>query len=233
LLNGVFIELKEDSLLLAATDSFRLSEAKIKLNKELLSEEYLNFIKSTPSIIVPALTFMEIQRVVGENEEDVSFMIDQGQLFIKNKSFRIVSRLIDGDYPEYQQVLPKKYDINIKLKKEELMDALKIASLVLGGSSNEVKIKGKKNGKDILISSQSEGAGDNLSKVSAEYEGGEFEVTFNCRYLIDGLNILGWEGGDVILKLNEDNSPVLIRELNDKGKENKNLSYVVMPIIKS
>lgn len=231
-LNGIFIQLNPDSLLFASTDSFRLSEARIKLEKDNMDESYLPFIKNTPSVIVPALTFMELVRVVS-SEEEISFMVDQNQFFIKNNSFRVVSRLINGDYPEYQQILPKQYDMNIKVNKEELLDALKIASLVLGGSGNEVKIESAKSEKTILVSSQSEGAGDNLSRVAADSSGGQFEVIFNCRYLMDGLSILGWENGEVILKLNKEKSPVLIRELNSQGEENKDLSYVVMPIIKS
>ena len=233
-LNGIYIQFKENSILLASTDSFRLSEAIIDLNKDCFGDDYLEFIKNTPSIIVPALTFMEIQRVISDLDDEAEFMIDQNQLFIKNTSVRIISRLINGNYPEYQQVLPEKYDIEISLNKQELLDALKISSLILGGVGSEVQIGFEDKKNKILISSQSEGAGDNLSEISVKkIRGEDFEVVFNCRYLMDGLSILGGDEGSIILKLNKTRSPVLIREMKGSGKENEQLSYVVMPIIKS
>jgi DNA polymerase-3 subunit beta len=232
-LNGIYIQFKENSISLASTDSFRLSEAIIELNKDFLGDNYLDFIKNTPSIIIPALTFIEIQRVMSSIDDEIEFMIDQNQLFIKNTSVRIISRLINGNYPEYQQVLPEKYAIEIILNKQELLDALKISSLILGGVGNEVQIRFEDKKNKILISSQSEMAGNNLSEILVKkIKGEDFEVIFNCRYLMDGLSILGNDDGNIMLKLNKTKSPVLIREVNKLGKENERLSYVVMPIIK-
>jgi DNA polymerase-3 subunit beta len=166
-------------------------------------------------------------------DDEIEFMIDQNQLFIKNTSVRIISRLINGNYPEYQQVLPEKYAIEIILNKQELLDALKISSLILGGVGNEVQIRFEDKKNKILISSQSEMAGNNLSEILVKkIKGEDFEVIFNCRYLMDGLSILGNDDGNIMLKLNKTKSPVLIREVNKLGKENERLSYVVMPIIK-
>jgi DNA polymerase-3 subunit beta len=232
-LNGIYIQFKENSISLASTDSFRLSEAIIELNKDFLGDNYLDFIKNTPSIIIPALTFIEIQRVMSSIDDEIEFMIDQNQLFVKNTSVRIISRLINGNYPEYQQVLPEKYAIEIILNKQELLDALKISSLILGGVGNEVQIRFEDKKNKILISSQSEMAGNNLSEILVKkIKGEDFEVIFNCRYLMDGLSILGNDDGNIMLKLNKTKSPVLIREVNKLGKENERLSYVVMPIIK-
>lgn len=229
-LNGVFVKFFKESLVLASTDSFRLSEVKIKLNPELISEDYLTFIKNTPSIIIPANTFIEIQRLI--NGDNLEINIEQNQLFVKNGSVRLISRLINGNYPDYKQILPKNYDIQVNINKEELLNALKIASLVASDNSNEVHIKNTKENKSLEITTNSVDLGENSSKILANIKGVQFEVVFNCSYLLDGLNALNPESETVVLKLNKQKSPVLIREIKKDNKEEENFSYVIMPIIK-
>lgn len=229
-LNGVFVNFSNKNLTLASTDSFRLSEVKIRLEPELISEDYLAFIKNTPSIIIPANTFIEIQRMI--NGEDLEINIEQNQLFIKSGSVRLISRLINGNYPDYKQILPKEYEIQVNINKEEFLNALKIASLVVGNNGNEVNISNTKDNKTLEIATRSVDSGDNLSKIPANIKGSQFEVVFNCSYLLDGLNVLSPESGTVTLKLNKQKSPVLVREIKKENKEDERFSYVIMPIIK-
>lgn len=230
-LNGIFVKMEPEQLILASTDSFRLSEVIIPLDKESVTEEYLKFMEKNPSIIIPALTLAELQRVMGE--EQLSLVIEQSQLFIQNQGFKIISRLINGNYPEYRQILPKKYDISVKINRDELMDAVKIASLVANNQNGEVRISNSSDKKALLVAAQSMDTGDNLSKISAEIDGPEFDVIFNCRYFLEGLNLSGLEANQVILKLNKEKSPVLIRTMDKDGQENEKMSYIVMPIIKN
>jgi len=228
-LNGVFVEFLEDKIVLAATDSFRLTEAKIPI-KVINKEEYQLFIKNTPSIIVPASFFRELIRL-GEEEESFSITVEQNQIFAGGNADKLTSRLINGNYPEYKQILPAEYEINVITGKEELMRAIKITSLVIDSQNGEVRIKSEKSKQNLLISSESIDRGGNLSKVAAKVSGPDFEVVFNCRYLIDGLNVIGNYADKVLLKLNKEKSPMLIRGKDEKT-ERKDLSYVVMPIIK-
>lgn len=230
-LNGVFIKLENEKLIFASTDSFRLSEVIVEIDSATITEEYRKYIEKNPSIIVPALTLAELQRVI--DEEDLNVVIEQNQLFIQNSNFKIISRLINGNYPEYRQVLPQNYDISVKVNRNELIDAVKIASLVANNQNGEVKINNSQDKKHLIVTAQSMDTGDNLSKIAAEIEGPDFEVIFNCRYLSEGLNMSSSEDDGIILKLNQQKSPVLVRNKDKKGKEKENLSYVVMPIIKS
>lgn len=230
-LNGVFIKFKKNELILASTDSFRLSEAVIPLDEKNISEDFLSFIDKNPSIIVPALAISEVLRNSGQDNFD--FSIDQNQLFVKSSELRIISRLINGNYPEYRQVLPKKYEIEARVDREQLLNAIKIASLVANNQNSEIKISSSEDNKQLVISSESLDVGDNISKISAEISGPNFEVVFNYRYIAEGLGVFPSDNGRVILKLNQQKSPVLLRSVDAKGNEDESLSYVVMPIIKS
>jgi len=227
-LNGINFIFKKDKIILASTDGYRLSEVIIDLDKNKLSEEYLIFIENTPSVIIPALTLSEIQRNLTDGE--INLIIKQGQLFIGDNFTKIISKLINGNYIDYQQILPKKYSIEIKINKNDLLNALKISAMVSKDNNSEIKIKNKTE-KELLISSFSSDSGDNLSKVSAEISGGTFETLFNCDYLIDGLSVI--RSDKVIIKLNQEKSPALIKGLLKNEKEDDKFSYVIMPIIKS
>ena len=229
-LNGILMKFENDKIICASTDSFRLSETTIKINPKSQSREFEIYREKNPSIIIPAQAFIELQRVIGENEE-IQFVVDQNQLFVISNSTKIVSRLINGNYPEYQQVLPKKYDIEVKIKKEDLSNAVKIASLVANNQNGEVQIKSSKDNKKLIISAQSIDTGDNISRIKADIIGNNFSIIFNCRYLLEGLGSIMFEGEDIVLKLNQQKSPVLLRSI-EKEKENNKYSYIIMPIIK-
>ena len=229
-LNGVFIKLEEDSLVMAATDSFRLSEAIVGLDKKSISEEYRLFMDKNPSIIIPGLTLAELQRIAGT--EELSFTVDQNQLFIKSNSVKLISRLINGNYPEYRQILPQSFDVTVMIDKEQLVNAIKIASLVASNQNGEVHLSSSEDKKSVIVSSQSIDTGENISTIPAEIDGPGFEVIFNCRYILDGLGIALLDSSKVFLKLNQQKSPVILKAVDDKVKEKDGFSYVIMPIIK-
>jgi DNA polymerase-3 subunit beta len=227
-LNGVNLIFKKDQLILVATDGYRLSEVKIALNNKEIDQEYLVFMENTPSIIIPALTLSEIQKNLTEGE--VEIMIKQGQLFIGDNSTKIISKLINGKYIDYQQILPKKYAIEVKVNKSELLNALKIATMVSRDNNNEIQINNSKNNKNLELVSYSMESGENFSQVSAFLSGGVFKTMFNGNYLIDCLNVIKNE--EVVIKLNQEKSPALIKGLDKKEKEDEKFNYIIMPIIK-
>jgi DNA polymerase-3 subunit beta len=227
-LNGVNLIFDKNQLTLVATDGYRLSEIKINLNNKEIDQEYLVFMENTPSIIIPALTLSEIQKNLTEGE--IEIMIKQGQLFIGDNSTKIISKLVNGKYIDYQQILPKKYAIEVKVKKDELLNALKIATMVSRDNNNEIQINNSKNNKNLEIISYSMESGDNFSQVSADLSGGDFKTMFNGNYLIDCLNVIKNE--EVVIKLNQEKSPALIKGLDKQEKEDGKFNYIIMPIIK-
>ncbi|MEA1925824.1 MAG: DNA polymerase III subunit beta [Patescibacteria group bacterium] len=229
-LNGVFMRFGNKSLTLAATDSFRLTEVKTNLINVESKNEYKAYKEKMPSVIIPSLAFTELQRITDEGA--LYIMVDQNQLFLSTKTTKIISRLINGNYPEYEQVLPKKYDITIKVEKEELIKALKIASLITNNPNGEVLFQSSKDGKNLTLKAQSIDTGDNISTITANINGPEFEVLFNCRYLLEGLNSVLFNQPFVELKLNKQKSPVLLQNAGSEENTPLSFSYVIMPIIK-
>ncbi len=223
-LNGIFFRLKKEQIIMASTDSFRLTEVKLPLNVENITEEYEVFREKNKTLILPIQALANLQRV---EDGEVFFFVKQKQVFIKYKNTLIVSRIINGDYPEYTQILPKKHEIEVRVKKDELINAIKIASLITEEQNGEVKIENENN-EELTIISQSINTGDNLSKVKAKISGPKFEVFFNHRYLLDGLNSGLFNEEDLVFKLNQHRSPVLFSVVSREDS----FSYVIMPIIK-
>lgn len=228
-LNGICVKFFPEKIVFASTDSFRLAECVYFLNKEDVGVGYLEFAKNNPFIIIPFFTMAEISRVV---DEEMLFSIDQGQIFISNSKFRMISRLIGGNYPEYEQILPKKYAIEVIIDKDGIMDALKMASLVTMMGVGEILIKSNKNDRQLIISSHSGEYGEENSNLEAKIKGDDFELSLNSRYLIEGLNAL--IGADLLkIKINKERSPITINRIIDgKEKEDETISYIIMPIIK-
>ena len=224
-LNGVFMKLEEEQVILASTDSFRLTEVKIPLNKELVTEEYHLFRERNESLILPVQSLVEFHRV---DAERVSFSVNQKQAFISTEGILVISRIINSNYPEYHQVLPKKNEISVKIDREKLLNAVKIASLVANNQNGEIKLKSLGEEKQIIVTAQSMDTGDNVSRVQAEITGPDFEVFFNFRYLLDALNSDLFEGRELVIKLNQQKSPVIF----SVPEKEDFFSYVIMPIIK-
>jgi DNA polymerase III subunit beta len=230
-LNGILMKFKENSITLASTDSFRLTEIDIQGIKIEDEEGFELFKEKKSAIIIPALALMEVQRIA--KDEEINIVIEQNQLFISTSEIKIVSRLINGNYPEYKQVLPKKFDIELEVEKEKLLNAVKIASLVTNSQNGEVNFKNTKELDALLITAQSMDSGDNLSKIPAKITGTEFEILFNCRFILEGLSSVLFDCEKVLVKLNKQKSPVIFKKIKAKGVIDESFSYVIMPIIKS
>lgn len=229
-LTGINMLLSEDEINLAATDSFRLIEFIMPLKKENLSENYKIFISKTNSIIIPAQTFLEISRVIDLETEKIDVAIEENQIFFNVDDIKIVSRLINGKYPEYKQIIPKKFSAKAVLNKDEFSRALKIASVFAGGKSNEIGVELKPKGKEIVIQAESEEIGENKAKIAMETIAGEADqkIIFNPRYILDGVNSIFTP--QLFFLANSSYSPVVLRMANENKDEIAEYSYVIMPI---
>lgn len=228
-LTGAFFSFEESSLVLAATDSFRLAEAKITLGKGDIGSDYRKFIAKNPSIIVPAKTLQEVARSIGAESGKLKIYIGESQIFFEVDEIMFVSRLIDGKYPEYKQVIPKEFASNLRAGRDELIKAVRTASIFSDTKSREVKLKTVEKEKKLSIESQSVETGENTTEVNCELNvKGESAISFNNRYLIDALNSLTSEA--VYVGFNDDFGPVAFREVSEKGELNMNYLHIVMPI---
>ena len=228
-LTGVYFGFEKDSLTLAATDSFRLAEASIKLGKTDTGGSYQKFISKNSSVIVPARTLQEVARSIGDENGKAKIYIGESQIFFEVDETMFVSRLIDGKYPEYKQVIPKEFSSSIFISRENLARAVRTASIFSDSKSREVKLYIKEDSSKIKVESQSVETGENIIEVSCQIKAkGENIIAFNNRYLVDALNSFSSEM--VYIGFNDSFGPVIFREVQEKEKLNKNYLHIVMPI---
>ena len=223
-ISGIYMEFNKNSIKLAATDSFRLAEKNIEINSNSLLKE----IKGQ-SIIIPQRTIQEIIRILGEKDlsskqdQEVKIILSSNQILFDLGNTQIISRLIDGQYPNYQQIIPDKLQNQVVINRAELINNIKIASL-FSGKINDIKILINPKKSLLEILSKDVDIGENKSQIKAQIEGDDkLEMNFNYRYLLDGLNNIFSD--KVVLGLNNSASPVVIRPVGDMS-----YIYVVMPI---
>jgi len=217
-LNTLLFEFSLDKLVLAATDGFRLAEKSIPSN-------IFNAPQKEPfKILVPLKTSVEISRII-KDEELVRLFWDENQILIKTESTELVSRLIEGSFPDYSSIIPHEFDAEIVVNHEELVGAIKLAG-VFGQKNSEVKIKIHTNKKAIEISSADQSLGENNHILPAKIKGDTEDVFFNWRYLGDSMK--GIKTEDVLLGLQNEAKPALIRSTSDGS-----YFYILKPILKS
>lgn len=227
-LTGVHVEFNEAKITLAATDSFRLAEATIKLDKTKITEDYKIYLSKNSSVIVPARTLSEVIRAVTAEDENIKVYLAENQIFFETADVLFVSRLIDGKYPEYKQVIPKEFSLNVIAKKEELLRAARLAGIFSDSKSREVRIKIDGAKGKIVVFAESVESGEGSWNVEAQADGkSEIEVAFNNRYLLDGFNSLSTE--DVSISFNDAYGPVMLREVVS-GKPKLDYFHIIMPI---
>lgn len=222
-LSGVFLKLdsKDKKLTAAATDSYRLAEQKIEIveNESEFNEK---------GIIVPAKTLQEVHRIIGllwelpESSENLEVILAENQILFVYDNVEILSRLIEGKYPEYQHIIPSDFKTSAVLNKEELSKAVKVASLFTKTNLNDIHLEFSTEG--LVVRSAENQIGENNISLDSEIEGEKNNVVLNYRYLIDGLNMINTE--KIKIQLNDDSTPCVIQGVG----QDEEYIYLVMPI---
>ncbi len=227
-LTGINISENENKLILAATDSFRLSEGVIPIieRKESPNEEKI------ASHIIPAATFMELVRLIDLETEKIKIAFEDGQVFFEINGNLLMSRLINGNYPDYKQIIPNKFSTQIFVFRDEIIKAVKVASVFTDNKSGEVNLKIDIQKKEIIIKSYSNESGENETRLKAEFlSGDDQDIYLNPRYFLDGLNSLSTH--KAVIFVNNSHSPLIFKNAGDKENEiMEGFLYMVMPIKK-
>lgn len=215
-ISGLLFDFQVTNLKLVGTDSFRLAE-KTFSNKDFQTNFSRGF-----KVILPLKTAQEILRITSNGP--ISIFIDPNQILFRNDDFEIISRLINGSYPDYEGmgVVPKSIETEMILEREHLISAVKLVS-TFSGKTNDVKLALKEGKKSLEVYCSNQYLGENRYLVPVKSKGPEFEVSFNWRYLLDGLKNLS--GSEVIFGVNGDNRPALLKTANDGS-----YFYVLMPV---
>jgi DNA polymerase-3 subunit beta len=213
-LNGIFISLKDGKMTLVATDGRRLA---------LVDEEVEISEKSSGEFIVPAKAVNELNRLLQDKGEvELKFGENQASFALKDEkgfSVLLITKLIEGNYPNYRQVIPGEAKERIALGREELLQALRRAEIMTSEKANSVKLTFGKN--TLAITANSPEVGEARETLAVNYKGNEIAIAFNPRYLIDPLAALGED--EVFFELIDELSPGVL-------KINGPFLYVVMPM---
>ncbi|MEI7890509.1 MAG: DNA polymerase III subunit beta [bacterium] len=227
-LTGLNFVLNKLEVRLAATDSFRLAEAVVTLIRD-NSQAYDLFVEKTQSVIVPLNTISEVFRVINPETQEIKIGIEESQIFFQIDNVRIVSRLINGKYPPYQQIIPQEFTTKVFLSKDDVLRAVKIAGIFTHSKSGEVKFIVSGETKEVFVQSKAEEVGENKTILSADIEGPSQEALFNPRYMADGLTAISTQ--HLVLLMNSGSSPAVLRMVQgEKREELLNYTYIIMPI---
>jgi DNA polymerase-3 subunit beta len=213
-LNGIFISLKDHKMTMVATDGRRLA---------LVDEEVDVAEQSQGEFIVPAKTVAELNRLLTDKGEvEVRYAENQASFTLKDEkgsSVLIITKLIEGNYPNYRQVIPAETRERVTLAREEFLHALRRAEIMTSEKSNSVKLNFGKNRLEITANSPE--VGEAKESLAVNYKGADMAIAFNPKYVIDPLNALG--NDEVFLELIDELSPGVL-------KINGPFLYVVMPM---
>ncbi len=213
-ISGVLFDVEVSSLKMAATDSFRLAETKIPGN------QFKSALEQGFRATIPLRTAQELSKIFKDGE-DIKIYFDKTQVLFETKDTEIVSRLIDGDFPDYQAIIPQNTDTEITVEREELMNSLKLAS-AFSGRVNEIRLR-TKDKRVLEVYSSESSLGENDYLIPGKISGEEIEVVFNWRFLLDGIKSV--QSKDVVLGLSGGNKAAVIKSPDDK------LSiYILMPV---
>jgi DNA polymerase-3 subunit beta len=215
ILTGVLARFEGDRLTLAAADNYRIAVKTVTV---------LDPVEET-SLVVPARSLHELSRVLSDTDEPVDIVLSpsRNQILFHLEGIDLVSRLIDGQFPNYQQVLPKSHTTTATVDRDQLLKAVKLAGLIASSSANIVKLHiGKEAEAGITVSAAAD-VGDNRSEVEAKVEGDGTTIAFNAKYLLDVLQNVPTE--QFSIELNGPLSPGVFRPVGDAQ-----YVHVVMPV---
>ena len=226
-ISGVYFSFGSEELKLVTTDSFRLAEKTITFSEK--KEEYKNLFKKEINFILPQKTAKELISILGDTVKNTRIYLSESQVMFEtllqetdHPEVNLVSRLIEGEYPTYQEIIPKESQTKITINKDEFINQLKIASL-FGGKINEIKIKANAETKELEILSQDPDLGEIKSNIAAKIEGDKADVSFNWRFVLDGLAKI--KSSEVFFGLHDNKGPAILKPIGDAS-----YLYVVMPI---
>ena len=224
-LSGVLFRFtKEESksmLTLAATDSYRLAERGVVLDSSAES--------GVLDVIIPARALSEVSRVLGLFRDDVDaekrlqIRLSEAQVVFKNGPVEITSRTIEGSYPDYGQIIPAEFKTTATARREELIKAVKTASLFSRTGLFDVTIT-MDPASGITVTANNTGRGQNTAHCEASVVGDQNTITVNYRYLLDGLSSV--PGDEITIGVNDGANPCLVRPKD----ESIGYLYLVMPI---
>jgi DNA polymerase-3 subunit beta len=221
-LAGVLMRFEDNRLTLAAADGFRLAVREGELSKP---------VPERLDIIVPARALRELARIIGDRTEPVELTVtpNRGQLIVKTDDTEFYSRLIDGTFPDFRQIVPREFATRLELGRDDFLAAVRRAGFFARDNNDVVRLNAKVGTDELApgnveVSATAAERGNSQSEIAAAVEGPEGQIAFNSRYLLDVLSVL--RSNRVVLGMNGANQAGVVRPLDTEA-----YTYVIMPMV--
>jgi DNA polymerase-3 subunit beta len=199
-------------LVFVATDSFRLAEKKIKVKK----------IPHFNSLLIPQKNAAEIVRIFDSVDDDISLSIEDNLIALRSGNIYLTSRIIDGTFPDYKQIIPKESTSKAVVLKQDIVSSLK-TSLIFSDSFNQLKFTVSPKEKRFEIESKNQNIGENTHMIAAALEGKDISLSVNYRYFTDSFNSIAADS--VAILFSGEGRPIVLEGVGDKS-----FRYLVMPM---
>ncbi len=209
-LTGVYMHVYEGDLYLVSTDSYRLAEKVLAKSKAALD------------MLVPASALQDLLRILGDFDGEVELVHDDQQVLFKVGDIELVTRQIEGKYPDYRKLIPTKFEFSATLKRAELANITKVSSLFARESAGSITINLDKKQQQVTIRSVASQLGENTASAEAKVSA-DGTITLNSRYILDALQCLN--GDDVLFAFNGKLEPCVL-----KDPASADYLHVIMPL---
>lgn len=213
-LSSVYVHTDEEGLLFVATDSFRLAEKRVKTKK----------ISDFGQLLIPFKNVVDLLKIISDEKDILEINFTKNQISFKYKDVYIVSRVIDGVFPDYKQIIAKEFKTEVIVLKQDLLNVLKLSN-IFTDNFNQINIKVSPAEKILEFKTKNSSVGENVNRLSAAIAGESVEINFNYKYIVDCFQSIASD--TVSLSFNGLNKPMVIRGVSDK-----NFTYLVMPMNK-
>lgn len=204
-------------LTITATDSYRLAERVVRVGGG----------QSDFNIIIPSKSLHELSRILSgakeevESKENIEMYVSENQAVFSFNDAKLVTRLIDGQYPDYKQIIPTEHKTSALINTQEFLKTIKVNSLFAKSESADIILELKQN--EITLTSINNQLGESSASFDIEKQGDDNKIILNFRYLIDGLNNI--KSDEVIFEMSDSNNPCVL-----KPKDKNEYLYLIMPI---
>jgi DNA polymerase-3 subunit beta len=211
-ISSIFIYTNDNNLVFVSTDSFRLAEKKIKVKG----------IPEISGILIPFKNLGEILKVFGEFQGMIKMCFNKNQISFSSENAYLTSRIIDGIFPDYRQIIPKDSTTDVVVLKQDLLNALKLSN-IFSDKFNQVNLRISPKEKVFELSSMNNDIGENKTYLDAVLNGEIIELSFNYRYFLDCFQSITTDS--VSIKLSGASKPIVISPISDLS-----FTYLIMPM---
>jgi DNA polymerase-3 subunit beta len=211
-LSSVYIYKGDNNLVFVSTDSFRLAEKKI------YTKAPIDF----PPTLIPYRNVSEIIKLFEDYNGEIDIIFEKNQAAFVIEDMYLVSRLIDGSFPDYKQIIPKTFSATAAVLKDDLISSIKTSN-IFSDSLNQTKLKVDIKNKSLNIESKNNDIGESKESISASVSGGDIELNFNNRYITDCMQSISSDS--LVLSFGGVGKPLVIA-----GASDKSFLYIVMPM---